>query len=243
MDKPNYFKRIDDGAIFCLAQDGLYYLLCGAVEFPNHLHNGHSADALSSRTSFSPGYEDVVKMIENLTPATTLIPRPRQESVEYYKKQIENAHRYMDDSEIITSQKQGKQGLTPRIMAIIHKYKKLEKAMSNDEFREVVEKLKVAFYNKGSVNDIAEEHYKWLEKMNWTTGTTPLEQIALIVSEIGEAINECRGEKPTDKLGSELADIILRTLGLSKRLGIDMEKELLSKMEKNKVTGGRGRIK
>jgi NTP pyrophosphatase (non-canonical NTP hydrolase) len=79
--------------------------------------------------------------------------------------------------------------------------------------------------------------------MGWVGVTTPLEQIALIASEIGEAANECRGKTPTDKLGSELADIILRTLGLAENLGINMEAEIAAKMEKNKERGNRGRIK
>ena len=94
-----------------------------------------------------------------------------------------------------------------------------------------------------NLNDIAKQHYAWLEKMGWTARTTPLEQIALIASEIGEAVNECRGEKPTDKLGSELADIILRTVGLTERLGINIEEEIIKKMEKNQQRGNLGRIK
>ena len=94
-----------------------------------------------------------------------------------------------------------------------------------------------------NLNDIAKQHYAWLEKMGWTAGTTPLEQIALIASEIGEAVNECRGEKPTDKLGSELADIILRTVGLTESLGINIEEEIIKKMEKNQQRGNLGRIK
>ena len=91
------------------------------------------------------------------------------------------------------------------------------------------------------INKIAEEHYEWLKEMNWTHAT-PLESLALIASEVGEAVNECRGAKPTDKLGSELADIILRVVGLSQHLGIDISAELLAKMEKNKQRGSRGRI-
>lgn len=93
------------------------------------------------------------------------------------------------------------------------------------------------------LNTISKKHYEWLKKMGWHRGTTPLEQIALIASEIGEAANECRGKKPTDKLGDELADIILRTLGLAERLKIDMEDKIAHKMRKNEERGKIGRLK
>lgn len=68
--------------------------------------------------------------------------------------------------------------------------------------------------------------------MGWDKATS-LEQLALIASEIGEAVNECRGEKPTDKLGSELADICLRTFGMAEQFGINIESEIIMKMAKN----------
>ena len=39
--------------------------------------------------------------------------------------------------------------------------------------------------------------------------------------------------KKKEDLGEELADVVLYLLGLSEILGIDLEKELLSKIEKN----------
>jgi len=73
--------------------------------------------------------------------------------------------------------------------------------------------------------------------------STPLEKLALITSEVGEAVNECRGEKPTELLGSELADIILRVLGLAGSLNIDMETEIANKMKINVERGAEYRIK
>lgn len=92
------------------------------------------------------------------------------------------------------------------------------------------------------INDIAKKHYAWLAEMGWTK-CTPLESLALIASEIGEAVNECRGEKPSSLLGAELADIILRTVGMAEHLGIDIGLEIEAKMEINKSRGSRGRIK
>ena len=91
------------------------------------------------------------------------------------------------------------------------------------------------------LNDIADKHFQWVESMGWHN-KSPLEYIALIASEIGEAANECRGHVPTDKLGSELADIILRTIDLALIQGIDIEEAILSKMQKNNINGTRGRL-
>jgi len=92
------------------------------------------------------------------------------------------------------------------------------------------------------INDIAEQNYLWVEKMGWHNKTT-LEALALVASEVGEAINECRNEKPTDAFGEELADIVLRVLDIAHWQGIDLEKEILAKMAINEQRGTRGRVK
>lgn len=96
--------------------------------------------------------------------------------------------------------------------------------------------------NKNSIKSVAERHNDWLVAMGWNK-TNPLEQLALIASEIGEAVNECRSEKPTDKLGSELADIVLRTFGMAEQNGINIQAEIEAKMEINLNRGTRGRLK
>jgi NTP pyrophosphatase (non-canonical NTP hydrolase) len=78
--------------------------------------------------------------------------------------------------------------------------------------------------------------------MGWHNKTT-LEALALVASEVGEAINECRHEKPSEAFGEELADIILRVLDISHWQGIDIENEILKKMSKNEIRGTRGRLK
>ena len=92
------------------------------------------------------------------------------------------------------------------------------------------------------INAIAEQNYNWVERMGWHNKTT-LEALALVASEVGEAINECRGEQPSEDFAEELADIVLRVLDIAHWQGIDMEKELLAKMEKNQHRGTRGRLK
>jgi NTP pyrophosphatase (non-canonical NTP hydrolase) len=83
------------------------------------------------------------------------------------------------------------------------------------------------------LNEVSKKHHEWLKEMGWVGVTTPLEQLALITSEIGEAVNECRGDKPTENFQLELADIILRTLGLAERFNIDMEAAITKKMALN----------
>ncbi|MGB1263016.1 MAG: MazG nucleotide pyrophosphohydrolase domain-containing protein [Cognaticolwellia sp.] len=93
-----------------------------------------------------------------------------------------------------------------------------------------------------NINKLAEQNYNWVERMGWHNKTT-LEALALVASEVGEAINECRGEQPTEDFAEELADIVLRVLDIAHWQGIDMEKELLAKMAKNQQRGTRGRLK
>ena len=91
-----------------------------------------------------------------------------------------------------------------------------------------------------SMNHTAKVQFNWVERMGWHNKTV-LEALALIGSEVGEAVNECRGDEPTEKLGEELADIILRTLDLAQWQGIDIEKAITDKMAINEVRGTRGR--
>lgn len=93
-----------------------------------------------------------------------------------------------------------------------------------------------------TIAETARAQYDWVERMGWHN-KTPLECLALIASEVGEAVNECRGAEPTEKLGEELADIILRTLDFAESLGIDIQDEIKVKMQKNAQNGTRGRVK
>ena len=93
-----------------------------------------------------------------------------------------------------------------------------------------------------NIDEIAKLNYEWVEKMGWHNKTV-LEALALVASEVGEAINECRNESPTDALGEELADIVLRVLDIAHWQGISLEKEIVLKMKKNDQRGSRGRLK
>jgi len=93
-----------------------------------------------------------------------------------------------------------------------------------------------------NINKLAEKQWAWVERMGWHN-KTPLECLGLVCSEAGEAMNECRGDVPTPEFGTELADIILRTIDLAHDFKIDIEKEILNKMAVNEKRGTRGRKK
>lgn len=93
-----------------------------------------------------------------------------------------------------------------------------------------------------TINEIADAQYAWLQSVGWTE-TNALEDLALICSEIGEAANECRGDQPTEDFGTELADIILRVLGLARKQGVDIQTCIQNKMRLNAERGNRGRKK
>ncbi len=57
-------------------------------------------------------------------------------------------------------------------------------------------------------------------------------EFCLTYGELGEAYNAWLKQK--DDLGEELADVAIFLLGMSEILGIDLEEEILNKMEKNK---------
>lgn len=75
-------------------------------------------------------------------------------------------------------------------------------------------------------NKLADAHYDWVERMGWHNKTI-LESIALIQSEVGEAIDEFIGKQdPTEHFGEELADICLRMFDVGKTYNIDTEKSI-----------------
>lgn len=91
-----------------------------------------------------------------------------------------------------------------------------------------------------NISDMCKAQFDWVESVGWHNKTV-LEALALIGSEVGEAVNECRGETPTENFGEELADIVLRVADLAEWQGIDLQKKILGKMAINAVRGTRGR--
>lgn len=83
------------------------------------------------------------------------------------------------------------------------------------------------------LNDLAHRQGQWLKEMGWWKNKTILESLMLVVSECGEAANEVRGAKPTEEFETELADIILRVLGIAEENGINIQQAVLNKMNRN----------
>jgi NTP pyrophosphatase (non-canonical NTP hydrolase) len=94
-------------------------------------------------------------------------------------------------------------------------------------------------FHKISINETAVKQHDWVERMGWHNKTA-LESLALIASEVGEAVNECRGEEPTSAFSEELADIILRVFDLAVTHGVDLEYQIQQKMLINEGRGTRG---
>lgn len=70
-------------------------------------------------------------------------------------------------------------------------------------------------------------------KVNHGFNVTDLNmEFCLAYGELGEAYMAWLKQK--DDLGEELADVSIYLLGISEMLGIDLEKEILNKIEKNK---------
>lgn len=93
------------------------------------------------------------------------------------------------------------------------------------------------------VNDVVKRHTDWVKSVGWWNSTTVLEDLALISSEIGEAVNECRGNKPTKNFGKELADIVLRVCTVCGKNNINLNEELDKKIKLNYKKGNKGRVK
>lgn len=72
------------------------------------------------------------------------------------------------------------------------------------------------------VNELALTHYDWVERMGWHN-KTPLESMALIASEVGEAAAEHLGATGPAALTGELADIVLRVIDFGPLYGWDLD--------------------
>ncbi|MDO9179557.1 MAG: hypothetical protein Q7U16_14750 [Agitococcus sp.] len=72
-------------------------------------------------------------------------------------------------------------------------------------------------------------------------GTSPLEVLAFMSSDLAKAVNTCRGAAPTEELGSHLANVLVRVQHLAAWQGVNLELEIDDKLALNEKRGTRGR--
>ena len=95
-------------------------------------------------------------------------------------------------------------------------------------------------YDFGRINDLAYKCNQYsIQKGFWENQnsfdiTVRLAKLALITEEVGEAVSAVR-IADINNLGEELADIIIRVFDFSSMLNINIEQEIVNKMEKNEA--------
>lgn len=107
------------------------------------------------------------------------------------------------------------------------------------KIKELVEKAYENANEKGFYNnlntivdlraDVSINYEQYCDLMNDFKGNL----LMSIASEVIEAHNELR-EGTEEQFNEELADIVIRVASLAGMLGIDLEQEIINKMEKNK---------
>ena len=93
-----------------------------------------------------------------------------------------------------------------------------------------------------SIKDYQILQYIFVEAQNWHNKTR-LEYLALLASEVGEAINEARNSEVKEYYYFELADIFLRLVDLAEVEKIDLEYYIQRKIEINNKRSFEGKEK
>jgi len=95
-----------------------------------------------------------------------------------------------------------------------------------------------------SLKDFTEKIIRFRDERDWKKYHTPKNLAISLVIEVGELFEHfqwksdeifenCKNPEIRERIGDELADIVIYTLLLSNELGIDLEKAILEKIKKN----------
>lgn len=104
--------------------------------------------------------------------------------------------------------------------------------------------IKELYKEGNTLEDLRQLHFQWLISVGFVDKNTPLEHVALLHEECAEIGRELREYIVDDnKVGVELADLILRCLGFASEFNLDIESFIKEKMEINLNKGNKGRIK
>lgn len=102
-----------------------------------------------------------------------------------------------------------------------------------------------------TINELAKKTHQDAVDMGWyDDGKTKsdLEALMMVVSELSEAVEEIRKDRPAEYEGPggkpegwavEIADAVIRLLDYSAYKGVDLERVIINKLEFNKTRGYR----